>query len=98
MSTLLHVADEDLDSALAEIMRVLRPQAPLAVGLWGDRRGGRQAWEDETSFGPSRFFSFRTDDGLPAALQRHGTIEHWTTWTDRAAMHYQWAIIRRGAD
>ena len=35
MSTLLHVADEDLDSALAEIVRVLRPAAPLAVGLSG---------------------------------------------------------------
>ena len=28
MSTLLHVADEDLDDALAEIVRVLRPGAP----------------------------------------------------------------------
>ncbi|MEI8412381.1 MULTISPECIES: class I SAM-dependent methyltransferase [unclassified Kribbella] len=33
MSTLLHIADEDLDDALAEIVRVLRPGAPLGIGL-----------------------------------------------------------------
>jgi ubiquinone/menaquinone biosynthesis C-methylase UbiE len=37
MSTLLHIADEDLDAALAEVVRVLRPESPLAIGLWGDQ-------------------------------------------------------------
>ena len=35
MSTLLHISDARLDQALLEIRRVLRPGAPLAVGLWG---------------------------------------------------------------
>jgi SAM-dependent methyltransferase len=39
MSTLLHISDARLDQALLEIRRVLRPGAPLAVGLWGDLTG-----------------------------------------------------------
>lgn len=94
MSTLLHVADEDLDSALTEIVRVLRPNAPLAIGLWGDQAGGERSWDDSTDFGPPRFFSIRTDDLLREALQRHGTLEQWLTWQGSGSMHYQWAILR----
>lgn len=42
MSTLLHIADDDLDQALSEIIRVLRPGAPLAIGLWGDTTAREQ--------------------------------------------------------
>jgi len=97
MSTLLHVADEDLDSALAEIVRVLRPGAPLAIGLWGDQIGGERLWQDGTSFGPPRFFSIRTDDVVRDTLQRHGTVEQWLTWDDGGSMHYQWAVLRTPA-
>lgn len=93
MSTLLHVADEDLDDALAEIVRVLRPGAPLAIGLWGSANGGEQVWEDGTGFGPGRFFSIRTDEGLRAVLERYGVVEDWATWDDERAMHYQWAVV-----
>ncbi|HET6299580.1 MAG TPA: class I SAM-dependent methyltransferase [Kribbella sp.] len=97
MSTLLHVADEDLDSALAEIVRVLRPAAPLAVGLWGDQVGAESLWRDGTDFGPPRFFSIRTDAMVRDALQRHGTVEHWLTWQGTGPMHYQWAVLRTPA-
>jgi len=97
MSTLLHVADEDLDSALAEIVRVLRSGAPLAIGLWGDQVGGERLWQDGTSFGPPRFFSIRTDDEVRDMLQRHGTVEQWLTWEDGGSMHYQWAVLRTPA-
>jgi SAM-dependent methyltransferase len=94
MSTLLHVADEDLDSALAEIVRVLKPGAPLAIGLWGDVAGGEREWHDGTDFGPPRFFSIRTDEAVQEALARHGTVEEWLTWQADGPMHYQWAILR----
>jgi SAM-dependent methyltransferase len=85
MSTLLHVADEDLDQAVSELVRVLRPGAPLAVGLW----------EDGTGFGPGRFFSVRTDDELRQALDRHAMVEEWETWRlGDAPMHYQWVVLR----
>jgi SAM-dependent methyltransferase len=93
MSTLLHVADADLDTALAELVRVLRPAAPLAVGLWGgkDLEEGPQG---ESAHGPARFFSFRSDEKVRAALGRHGTLECWETWEDSAELHYQFAVLR----
>lgn len=94
MSTLLHVADEDLDQALSEIVRVLRPGAPLAVGLWGDTTSKEEVWQDNTTFGPGRFFSIRTDSDLREVLRRHATLERWRTWKDGRVMHYQWAILR----
>ena len=97
MSTLLHVADEDLHAALAEIVRVLRPGAPLAIGLWGDEVGGERVWRDGTDFGPGRFFSIRSDDALQKALGRHGMVEQWLTWEERGPMHYQWAVLRTPA-
>jgi SAM-dependent methyltransferase len=97
MSTLLHIADEDLDAALAEIARVLHPESPLAIGLWGDQTGGESLWRDGTDFGPPRFFSIRTDDVLLAALRRHGTVEQWLTWQGNESMHYQWAVLRTPA-
>lgn len=97
MSTLLHVADSDLDAALAEITRVLRPGAPLAIGLWGDAVGGERHWEDDRGFGPPRFFAIRTDDSLMTTLRRHGTVEHWQTWDGGDGLHYQWAVLRTSA-
>ncbi len=94
MSTLLHVADEDLDQALQEIVRVLRPGAPLAIGLWGDVSGSEQIWEDGKGYGPGRFFSIRSDDSLRAVLERYGDLEQWATWEDGRVMHYQWAVLR----
>ncbi|HET6739154.1 MAG TPA: class I SAM-dependent methyltransferase [Kribbella sp.] len=97
MSTLLHVADEDLDQALQEIVRVLRPGAPVAIGLWGDAAASEHVWEDDKGYGPGRFFSIRSDDGLQAVLQQYGALEDWTTWDDDRAMHYQWAVLRVSA-
>jgi SAM-dependent methyltransferase len=98
MSTLLHIADQDLDRALTELVRVLHPNAPLAIGLWGDQVSGEREWDDGTGFGPPRFFSARTDDDLREALSRHGNLEEWVTWTSGIdALHYQWAVLRTPA-
>lgn len=97
MSTLLHVADEDLDQALGEIARVLRPGAPLAVGLWGDVTASEHVWEDGKGYGPGRFFSIRPDDGVRSVLEQYGEVEQWATWDDDRAMHYQWAVLRLNA-
>ena len=100
MSTLLHIADEDLDQAMSEIARVLRPGAPLAIGLWGSATSGEQVWQDKSGFGPGRFFSTRTDDGLRATLQRYGIVDEWETWADDGdgPMHYQWAVLTVSED
>lgn len=97
MSTLLHVADEDLDTALAEIVRVLHPGAPLAIGLWGGATSREERWGGRAEFGPPRFFSIRSDDAVRAALAGHGTVEEWVTWGSANTEHYQWAVLRTPA-
>jgi SAM-dependent methyltransferase len=97
MSTLLHISDARLDQALLEIRRVLRPGAPLAVGLWGDLTGREGMWDDGRGFGPPRFFSIRTDEAVRRALRRLGVLERWVTWSTDGSLHYQWAVVRLGA-
>ena len=95
MSTLLHVPDSHLDAALSEVVRVLEPGAPLAVGVWGglDREGPG----DQDSFQPPRFFSLRSHERWRAALERHARVEEWDTWAPEGQpWTYQWAVLRRG--
>ena len=94
MSTLLHIGDAHLDVALQEIQRVLRPGAPVAIGLWGDQTSHERMWDDGRGFGPPRFFSIRTDDAVREVLGRHGTLESWVTWSSGDSLHYQWALLR----
>lgn len=94
-STLLHVADDDLDTALAELVRVVRPGSPVAIGLWGAPESREERWGD-SAYGPPRFFSLRSDDDLRTALARHGTIETFGIWQSEydTDLHYQWAVLR----
>jgi len=97
MSTLLHIANSDLHRAVAEIVRVLRPGAPLAIGLWGDEESREEYWNDGGHFGPPRFFSIRSDQALHDALRRFGSVEQTATWPGRGSMHYQWVVLRTPA-
>jgi SAM-dependent methyltransferase len=95
MSTLLHVADQDLPSALAEIARVLRSGSALGVGVWGGV--DRQEEHHDGEGGPSRFFAFRSDEGLRGALQEIGSIDSFETWVrpdDHSGLHYQFVHVR----
>lgn len=93
MSTLLHVSDADLPAALAEIGRVLKPGAPLAIGLWGHPDGQEGAGGDD-DYGPARFFSLRTDAQLHDQLRRLGPLEHTARHDVDGPFHYQWAVVR----
>jgi SAM-dependent methyltransferase len=93
MSTLMHVAEVDVDAALAELVRVLEPGAPVAIGTWG--AAVAREGPVPVGVGEPRFFSLRTDDAWRAAVERHGTVEEWTTWPDaRSDWHYQWLVLR----
>lgn len=94
-STLLHIADSDLDTALAELTRVVHRGSPIAIGLWGAQETHEERWGDPT-YGPPRFFALRSDADLQASLARHGTLESFETWPAEVAseLHYQWAILR----
>nr|WP_281372182.1 class I SAM-dependent methyltransferase [Modestobacter versicolor] len=94
MSTLLHVPDADVHRALEEVARVLRPGAPLAVGLWAgaDVEGPRP----DDDFDPPRFFSLRSDARVRQVLGRHGRVERFDTWSPAGSPDatYQWCLLR----
>jgi SAM-dependent methyltransferase len=94
MSTLLHVPDADFDAAMRELVRVLMPGAPLAIGLWGghDFEGSKP----DDAFHPPRFFSFRTHDRVQKMLALHGELEQFHTWSPSGSTSwsYQWCQLR----
>jgi SAM-dependent methyltransferase len=100
MSSLLHVPNRDLDAVVGQIIRVLCPGAPLAIGLWGgiDREG---IWEDDIA-APRRFFSLRSDDHLRALLSRHFEILEFDVSSPEEGLgsnvHYQWCVVTARSD
>lgn len=92
MSTLLHVSDAQFDEAMRSITAVLRPQAPLAIGLWGGL--DRESISDFDRISPPRFFSLRSHDRLQEMLGRHGRIERFETWDRDSEWHYQFVVLR----
>jgi SAM-dependent methyltransferase len=97
MSTLLHVPNVDFDAAMSEIVRVVRPGAPIAVGLWGgpDSEGPNE----HDTIQPPRFFSIRSDERIRAMLGEHGQVERFDTWSEAGTegLHYQFAVLRTRA-
>ncbi len=99
MSTLLHIPNHDLDQVLGELLRVLKPSAPLAIGLWsGD---DEESLRPDDSHTPPRFFSRRSDQTLQRMLAAHGEIESFTSWPgpdpEAEDRHYQFVVLRKPA-
>lgn len=94
MSTLLHLPDSRIDEAMVEIIRVLRPGAPLAIRLWGG--ADREYVLESDRFDPPRSFSIRSDDAVTRRLARFGSIESFSTWPSLhdPEEHHQFAVLR----
>ncbi len=96
MSTLLHIADDDLRQTLAELARVLKGGSPRAVGLWGGTPR-EERYRNGSSGRPAWFFAIRSDDAVRGALDAIGSIETFETWIpsyDDSKLHYQFAQVR----
>lgn len=98
-SVLMHLPDPDLDAALSEFARVLRPGSLAAFGMWGG--DGTQGPNPNDTLDPPRFFAWRTDDAIQATIRVHASIEVFDTWSVPATSgpdyHYQWCVARFGA-
>jgi len=95
MSTLVHVPDDRFDAAMAAIMALVRPGAPVAIGTWGGFD-----WEGISEFGdirPYRFFSLRSHERAHDLLARHGAVESFDTWRPDPSIdwEYQFVVLRR---
>lgn len=98
MSTLMHLDHVDFNAALGEMVRVLAPGSPVAIGIWGAAQTHQHLLDDGTGFWPARFFSYRTDAVLLAALRDFGAVEEFETWPGGEPVHYQWAVLRTPDD
>jgi len=96
VSVLMHMPDADLHDALDEFTRVLRPRGVAALGMWGGD-GTTGVNPDDTIY-PPRYFNWRTDDAMQAAIGAHATIEKFDTWSvtwrEDLDLTYQWCIAR----
>lgn len=97
MSTVMHLDDDEIELAIAELARVLRPGAPLAIGCWGAPADGAA----QSQPGDPRYFRYRTDDQMRSLLAGRGAVEIFETWlVDTGAdrpFAYQWMVLRVGA-
>ncbi len=94
MSTLMHVPNHDIDTALSEIRRVVVPGAPVALGMWGG--DDTECENTDDTIEPRRFFSWRSSDSVQALFSRYGQIDAFDTWpaVPSGTHFYQWCILR----
>lgn len=95
MSTYMHVPDDDIEAALDELARVVRPGGLIGIGTWGGL--GTDVMADDAEFDPPRFFALRHHDRMRAHYRRLGRIEHEQTLppgTD--GWEYLFVILRLG--
>ncbi len=92
MSVLMHMPDDDLREALAEMSRVLVPGGVAAYGMWGgDDVAGVNP--DDT-IDPPRYFSWRSERTVRALIEEYAVVEEFDTWTADGDLTYQWCIAR----
>lgn len=91
MSTLMHLPGDEINKAIDEFQRVLRPGGLLAVGLWGSTPPITRIDEHE------RLFQQRSDEQVRSLLGVIGRLIAFETWGwfDNGS-HYQWAAIEIG--
>jgi SAM-dependent methyltransferase len=76
MNSILHISNSDLAEALAAIRRPLKTGALFYLGAYG----GPESFEGVLSsdcHSPPRFFSFRTDRQLLAAVEPNFRVEEF---------------------
>lgn len=95
MSTFVHVPRERVADAVQELLRVVTPGAPVAIGTWGgpDLEGVLEFGE----LRPYRFFALSSHDRWRSMLERHGHLERFETFppTTPSGWEYQFALLRR---
>lgn len=93
MSMLNHVPDIGFHAAMAEVVRVVQPGSPVAIGMWGG-----VDWETthkDDTLEPRRRFWYRSDAALRSLVAPHGEIELFRTWEGGLEdLHYQFCIVR----
>ena len=74
MSTYMHVPDADIEAALGELRRVVRPGGLIGIGTWGGL--GSEVMAEDRDFDPPRFFALRHHDRMRALYESLGRVDH----------------------
>ena len=81
-TSLLHIPKRDIDAALAEIRRVLKPSGVFGLGLI---EGEGERYRESAGVGQPRLFSYYTRDEIENLLQAHDfTVLHFDLFTPRS--------------
>lgn len=91
MSTLMHLPADRVPVAARQMAAVLRPGAPLLVGLWGG--DGTDLIGEGRIEGQRRLFSLRTFERNAELLSAAGPIEWASTW-DLAPDEWPYHVFR----
>ena len=94
MSTFVHVPPERVVDGLRELVRVIKPGGPIAIGTWGGRDfAGHPEFGD---IRPFRYFSLATHERWLASLQAVVSVDTFETFSPNGddAWQYQFAIVR----
>lgn len=95
MSTLQHVPDDRFDAAVAEIVRVMRPGAPIGLGIWGGQELVVTSERSDSGLELPRHFTLRTHGRTRAMLARHGEIESFESFApETSEWEYELAVLR----
>ena len=94
MSTFVHVPRVRVGDALDEVLRVVPPGAPVAIGTWGGLEHEGLLVPRE---GGGRFFSLSPHDRWHDLLARQANVERFETFEPdpTSGWEYQFAVLRR---
>jgi ubiquinone/menaquinone biosynthesis C-methylase UbiE len=94
MGPLTHVSNTELYGVLDEFLRVLKPGAPLAVGLRSGEDEERLDLVD--GYATRRFSSLRSDETVLSLFEPHGSVKDFTTWECPGHPgHFQYFILAK---
>ena len=97
MSTMMHVPNSAIDTALKEVARVLQPSGLAAIGVWGGPDVEEYSAMDRNAGRPPRLFSRRSASRWSSMLAAIGNVEEFRTWGDDIDYLYQLALVRKAS-
>lgn len=94
MSTFVHVPHARFDTAIGEMLRVVRPGSPLGIGTWGGQ--DFEGVPERGELRPYRFFSLASHQRWRTMLARHAQVEEFHTYHPDAGhdWDYQFTVLR----
>lgn len=97
MSTLMHLPITLAERAVAELVRVVVPGGPIAIGTWGG--DDTEEFVDGPDGLPKRYFRRSSEATWVGILERHAEVVSFSVHeVDAADEGYHFAVVRRSSN